>query len=255
MPTNVIVADYLHERQDRNYEAQLDEFNFIMQCLRRYHPDPIESLLEIGIGTGWFQVRCRQQGIACRGLEIDPDLIACAHQLAHSQGITLDLDCNSLERASLGLDRYDAIVADCTFEHVKDWREWLGKVYRALKPGGVFFFVSSNKFSPTSGEYSPIPLYGWYPDRVRYWLRRRIQGPAIMEWGIDFNQFTHPQLRRVFRQLGFARIYDHVEVLDPDHLTHPTRTKRLAIRALQTIPGLKAIALTFVETTRFVCVK
>src|SRR5207244_2759559 len=81
-------------------------------------------------------------------------------------------------------------------------RKGIGRIFRALKPDGVFYFTSTNKFSLVSGEYN-FPLYGWLPDRWRYALRTRRQGEDIMNLGIDFNQFTFPQLRRFFRKTGF----------------------------------------------------
>ena len=76
-----------------------------------------------------------------------------------------------------------------------------------------------------------------------------------MQWGIDFNQFTHPQLRRSFTQLGFRNVYDRVDALDPDNLAHPTWKKRLLLKVLKRVPGARSVAMTFVPTTLFVCVK
>src|SRR5690606_34496918 len=121
---------------------------------------------------------------------------------------------------------YDVVVAASTFEHVRDWRAGLETIAAALKPGGVLYFASTNKFRLRSGEYW-IPLYGWFPDRVRYWLRRVFQGDDIMNWGIDFNQFRYPQLRRVFTEVGFSKVFDRAAVLDPDTLNHPTIVKKV----------------------------
>jgi hypothetical protein len=35
------------------------------------------------------------------------------------------------------------------------------------------------------------------------------------------NQFTYPRLAGCSQDLGFSRIFDQVDVLDPDNLTHP----------------------------------
>jgi SAM-dependent methyltransferase len=251
---NSIVAEFL-EVSDSDIAANRDEFTAILKLIRRYHPvNETTRLLEIGTGTGWFQILCRKEGIPSCGLEIDEGLVAHAHQLAASHGVQLDLAKGNLDEVDLGEARYDVIVATSTFEHVKDWRGGLAKVYRALTPGGVFYFGSTNKFSFTSGEYS-FPFYGWYPDAVRYRLRQHFQGREIMQWGIDFNQFTHPQLRRAFTRLGFREVYDRVDALDPDNLAHPTTKKRLLLKVLKNIPGARSVAMTFAPTTLFVCVK
>jgi|SoiMethySBSTD1v2_1073268.scaffolds.fasta_scaffold00140_42 SAM-dependent methyltransferase len=251
---NSIVAEFL-EVSDSDIAANRDEFAAILKLIRRYRAvDTTTRLLEIGTGTGWFQILCREEGIPSCGLEIDEQLVAYARQLGASHGVQLDLRAGNLDEVDLGQACYDVIVATSTFEHVRDWRGGLAKVYRALKPGGAFYFGSTNKFSFTSGEYS-FPFYGWYPDAVRYRLRQYFQGPQIMQWGIDFNQFTHPQLRRTFKRLGFRGIYDRIDALDPDNLAHPTWKKRLLLKTLKTVPGAHGLATTFAPTTLFVCVK
>lgn len=251
---NSIVTEFL-EVSDSDIAANRDEYAAILKLIRRYRAvDRTTPLLEIGTGTGWFQILCRQEGIPSAGLEIDEQLVRHARERAARHGLTMDLTRGNLDEIDLGEARYDVIVATSVFEHVKDWRGGLAKVYRALKPGGAFYFGSTNKFSPTSGEYS-LPLYGWYPDAVRYRVRQWLQGPDIMEWGIDFNQFTHPQLRRMFKRLGFRGVYDRVDALDPDNLAHPTPRKRLLLKVLKNVPGARSVALTFAHTTLFVCVK
>jgi SAM-dependent methyltransferase len=249
------VADYLDQHRETFFDEMEAEFNSVTKLIRRYKPlTPETRLLEIGTGTGWFQIRCKQQGIICSGLDVDADLAAFARELGQKNGVTLDIQVSSLEGADLGVERYDVIVADSTFEHVEGWRAGLEKVATALKPGGVFYFASTNKFSFQSGEYW-VPLYGWLPDAWRYALRRRLQGDAVMQWGIDFNQFTYPKLRRVFKELGFTRILDQVDVLDPDNLTHPSTRKRMFLKLVKSAPPLKHAALCFSPATLFICVK
>jgi SAM-dependent methyltransferase len=253
---NTIVTDYLSVRKETFLATQDPEFQTVMKALHRFAQiGEKTNLLEIGIGTGWFQIRCLQAGIQCHGLEIDADLAECAREAGEKLGLPVDITIANLDNADLGMARYDVIVANSTFEHVKEWEAGLRKVARALKPGGVLYFGSTNKFTLRGGEYSEIPLYGWLPDRVRYWLRKRIQGDAIMEWGIDFNQFTFPQLRRAFKRAGFSRAYDLVEMLDADQLNNPTPLKRAALKTLQRVPLIKHPVLAFVSTTTFVCVR
>ena len=253
---NTIVSQYLDERKDTFFDDMESEFNSVMRIVRQYTSvGPNTRLLEIGTGTGWFQVKCREEGIACEGLEPDPDLVASSLELGRRHGFDLQVQVGTIEATDIGVGLYDVVIANSVFEHVKDWRLGLAKVAAALKPGGVFFFAgSTNKFSFTSGEYW-IPLYGWMPDRCRYALRRALQGEEIMQWGIDWNQFTYPLLRRYFKQLGYSRVLDRADMLDPDDLNNPTRVKQVALKLLKSSPVLKHTALCFSETTMFVCIK
>ena len=252
---NTVVAEYLDERQETFFEEMESEFDTVMKLVSRYTSlTPATRLLEIGTGTGWFQVRCQQRGIDCSGLEIDPDLAASATALCRQHGVSPRIQVGSIEASDIGVGEYDIIVANSTFEHVHNWRLGLAKVAVALTPGGVFFFGSTNKFSFRSGEYW-IPLYGWLPDRCRYALRRALQGPQIMEWGIDFNQFTYPLLRRYFRAIGFSRVLDRADVLDPDNLNNPTVAKQAVLKLLKRSAPLKHALLWFSHNTLFVCIK
>jgi 2-polyprenyl-3-methyl-5-hydroxy-6-metoxy-1,4-benzoquinol methylase len=252
---NTIVADYLDLRKDTFLDEMESEFASVMKLVSQYKTiTPDTKVLEIGTGTGWFQIRCKRLGIPCRGLEIDPDLAACARELGAQHGVTVDIEVGSIEATDIGVGKYDFIVANSTFEHVEDWRTGLAKVAAALKDGGVFYFGSTNKFSFRSGEYW-IPMYGWLPDSWRYRLRRTLQGDAIMGWGIDFNQFTYPQLRREFKRLGFSRAMDRADVLDPANLNNPTAMKKLLLGTLKRSRALKHLVLFFSRDTLFVCIK
>jgi hypothetical protein len=125
-------------------------------------------------------------------------------------------------------------------------------MYRALKPGGLLFFESTNKWSLTSGEY-PISCYGWMPDAMRYWFRRKVQGSDIMKNGIDFHQFTYVRLRRAFREVGFSKSYDRVALVNADDVRNPV--KRQVLRACKRSAIVRELVLTFFEMTTFVCVK
>jgi len=168
--------------------------------------------------------------------------------------VEVDIELGNIEEIDIGESAYDVIVATSVFEHVEQYNAGLRWIYRALKPGGVFYFCSTNKFSLTSGEYK-FPLYGWLPDRWRYALRSRCQGDDIMRLGIDFNQFTYPQLRRVFERIGFSQVLDVVDLLDPDRLNNPAPWKRAVLQVLKHCSPLKHIVLTFRHVTMFICVK
>jgi SAM-dependent methyltransferase len=216
--------------------------------------DPNLRMLEIGTGTGWFPLMCKLKGIpcTCKGLEISPQLIAFARELGAKYGVEPDIELGNIEDGAIADSSYDVVVAMSIFEHVEDWRTGLRHVYRILKPGGILVFESTNKFSFTSGEYD-FPLYGWMPNAWRYKLRIRRQGPDVMRLGIDFHQFRYPLLRRVFRETGFRIIEDRFDLTDPSRMN--VRWKRGVVRVCQRLRPVRHLALTFVETTNFVCVK
>jgi SAM-dependent methyltransferase len=248
------VDRYIRNQERFSLEEKRAAFENMLRLIRRARPvTPSCRILEIGTGAGWFPLLCKLSGFHCKGLEISPRLIDFARDLGRPYGIEPDIELGNLETTDLGEAQYDVIICSSVFEHVERWKEGLQHVSRALAPGGALFFESTNKFSLISGEWQVFPLYGWLPDRARYGLRRLAQGADIMKLGIDFHQFTYPRLRRAFRELGFSRIYDRIDLTEPESIASPL--KRFAARACRRSCPLRHLALTFVEATTFVCVK
>jgi SAM-dependent methyltransferase len=249
------VVRYVDSHKSISLEDKRSDFDALTKIIKRYKPINQDTrLLEVGIGTGWFGILCKSEGIVYKGLEISPHLVEYARAFGRRCGLEPDIQLGNIEEVDLGTAQYDIVVASATFEHVERWQDGLRQVFNALKPGGLLYFYSSNKFSLRSSEFD-FPLYGWLPDRWRYALRKSRQGEDIMELGIDFNQFTYFQLRRFFKRLGFSAVMDRVDVLDPDNLNHPTLHKRALLKVLQRCPPLRHAALLFTTGTLFVCIK
>ena len=247
------VARYIENHAHITLDDQKPTLENVLHNIQAYRPLNGDSrILEIGVGSGWFQIYCKKQGLRIKGLEISPQLMEVAKEYGVRYGTELDLEVGNIEDTNIGVNQYDAIVCSSVFEHVEDWQNGVKKVFNALKPGGVLYFDSTNKFSFTSGEYN-FPLYGWMPNEWRYRLRQKRQGPDIMKLGIDFHQFTYPQLRRFFRDVGFTSVLDMVDFKDTSRLNDPK--KRIVFKSLKRAQPLKHLVLTFVPATIFVCVK
>jgi 2-polyprenyl-3-methyl-5-hydroxy-6-metoxy-1,4-benzoquinol methylase len=216
--------------------------------------DASMRILEVGTGTGWFPLLCKANGLQCKGLEISPQLIAFAMQMGERNGIVPDIELGNVEDTDLGIEQYDIVIASSVFEHVEHWRSGLAKIYAALKPGGVLFFESTNKFLlGPSGEFAAFPFYGWLPNAARYRLRKAVHGKDIMKLGIDFTQFTHGTLRREFKKLGFRKALDIVDLVDIERLSP---LKRAVTRSCRAFRPFRSLLLTFVmPATAFVCQK
>jgi 2-polyprenyl-3-methyl-5-hydroxy-6-metoxy-1,4-benzoquinol methylase len=188
-------------------------------------------------------------------LEISWQLVEYAVEYGRRNGVEVDISVGNIEETDLGCEQFDAIIAKDTFEHVERWQEGMRRVYQALKPGGLFYFTSTNKFSVfPSGEYD-YPLYGWLPNPWRFRLRIARQGPDIMKLGIDFNQFTHGQLRRFLRRVGFSRVLDRFDAKNVADFGGQNTPKGLALRLIRFLKPLKHGLLLFSPYTAFTCVK
>ncbi|MEA2176410.1 MAG: 2-polyprenyl-6-hydroxyphenyl methylase / 3-demethylubiquinone-9 3-methyltransferase [Blastocatellia bacterium] len=249
------VARYIENHAQVDFQDQKPTIENILRNIRKYKEiTQATRILEIGVGSGWFQIYCRQQGLDIRGLEISPQLKEFAMEVGRKYDTELSLEVGNIEETEIGDSVYDCIVASSVFEHVEDWQRGVKKIYDALKPGGLFYFDSTNKFSFTSGEYD-FPLYGWMPDSWRFRLRRARQGEDIMKLGIDFHQFTYPQLRRFFKDVGFKQVMDLVDFKEADGIRTGGPLKKVVFSSMKRAKPLKHLLLTFVPATIFICLK
>ena len=249
------VERYIESKGSSAREEKEKEYHEILRNIGKLKTiDQDTQILEVGTGLGWFQIGCKTNGLHCKGLEISPQLIEHAQKLGIENGVEIDIDLGNIEETDLGKNRYDVVVATSTFEHVENWRAGIKNIFSTLKPDGLFYFFSTNKFSIISGEFN-IPFYGWLPDRWRYRLRIYKQGRDIMKLGIDFNQFTYFQLRDFFRNVGFSKVLDKIDLYNPETLDNPKFWKK-AILALQLkCTPLKHFPLLFAPGTFFICIK
>jgi 2-polyprenyl-3-methyl-5-hydroxy-6-metoxy-1,4-benzoquinol methylase len=249
------VVRYIEDHEHINLEEKKLEFESIIKMIKTFKGiDHDTKILEIGTGTGWFPIFCEKEGISCRGLEISPHLVEFAYKFGQKYDIKPDIELGNIEETNIGTSEYDIIIASSVFEHVENWQKGLERVFKALKPLGLFYFDSTNKFSFRSGEYN-FPLYGWLPNSWRFRLRKTLQGEDIMKLGIDFNQFTYFQLRRFFKNLGFSKIIDRLEILDPNNLNNPTPQKKMVLKILKRSQVLGNMFLFFSSGTLFICIK
>lgn len=246
------------ERYIRNHSQGLEYYRPQYDGTRRnierfYKIQPGKTkVLEIGCGTGWLPILFRKDGVECDGLEISWQLRDYAEKQAHEIGLeTSGIRLGNIEKDEIGIGTYDIIVANSVFEHVEIWRPALEKVFRALRPGGLFQFSSTNKFSLTSGEHW-FPLYGWFPDQSRYKLRQMFDGPEIMKLGIDFNQFRYPLLDEVFKKIGYSKIYDRVDMKDPAEFSG---MKAMLLSAAKNSGVVRSLIRTLDPATVLTCIK
>jgi SAM-dependent methyltransferase len=236
-------------------EAYDERFRRIMGMVSPFRTvGPGTRILEVGIGNGWFPVMCAVKGFDCVGLDNSALLIEFARARAKAHGVQPELRLGSIEHAPLEPSSFDVVIADAVFEHVENWRAGLANVAACLKPGGVLVFGSTNRFAFLSGEY-PLPFYGWLPNPIRYRLRQLLEGRDVMTATIDFHSFTYPGLRRGLHEAGFGRVYDSVDLHDPERLNHPTWWKIALLRTMRRSAVIRHTLLTFWPTTELVAIK
>jgi SAM-dependent methyltransferase len=250
-----VVEGFLSDQRKLTLQDFLPVFESTLKRIRKFKEiNPSTKILEVGTGSGWFPILCKKNGIACEGIEICPQLVEYAYELGQTNGVKPDIHLGNIEEEDIGLSRYDVIIALSTFEHVEHWQRGLRKIYDALKPGGLFYFYSTNRFSVRSGEFN-MPFYGWLPDRWRYRIRVARSGEEIMKLGIDFNQFNHIQLKRFFSELGYQKVVDQFGIIETSDIVYPKRWKVVVLKLFHYVKPLRWLGLVFAGGTLFICIK
>ena len=117
------------------------------------------KILEVGTGIGWFPILCKKNGIFCEGLEISPQLVEYGKTLGRKYAIEPNIEIGNIEESDIGTSKYDIVITLSAFEHVEHWQVGIRRIFNALKPGGLFYFYSTNRYSLFSVEFN-FPLYG-----------------------------------------------------------------------------------------------
>jgi 2-polyprenyl-3-methyl-5-hydroxy-6-metoxy-1,4-benzoquinol methylase len=252
-----IAEGYLSNQRKLTLQHFVPSFESILKRIQKFKKiDPGTKILEVGTGIGWFPILCKKHGISCEGVEICPQLLDYAFEFGERNGIKPDIRLGNIEDEDIGYSTYDIIIALSTFEHVEHWQRGLRKIYNALRPGGLFYFYSSNRFSLRSGECNmPLPFYGCLPKRWRYRIQMSRFGEEIMKWGIDFNQFNPFQLKRFFSGLGYQRVIDQFGIIGPSDLIQHKRWKVVVLKLIHYVKPLRWLGLVFLPGTCFICIK
>jgi ubiquinone/menaquinone biosynthesis C-methylase UbiE len=248
------VSAYLAKNGSLTLEDKRPEYERLMRYAGKFYPiTPETRMLEVGTGIGAVPILSKLNGLNLKGLEISPQLIEHAKKWGRQLGVDPDIELANLETVELGESCYDVIICSSVFEHVEHWQAGLAKIYRALAPGGVLFWESTNKWALKSGEYPQLFFYGWMPNWMRYQFRKWVHGPDIMKLGIDFHQFTYVGLRKAFRRTGFSKAYDVVDLAE----IKPTYSalKQNVLRAAQKSRIFREVFLFFFDGTTLVAVK
>ncbi len=142
------VDSYIQANIHIRLEDMESQFESIIKRVKKYKEINKETrILEVGTGTGWFPILCKKHGLCCEGIEICPQFVEYAIQYGHRYGIKPDIRLGNIEEFDIGVSRYDVVIATSTFEHVEHWEKAIRNILNGLKPGGLFYFYSTNKFS------------------------------------------------------------------------------------------------------------
>ncbi|MDD5584080.1 MAG: class I SAM-dependent methyltransferase, partial [Candidatus Omnitrophica bacterium] len=99
------------------------------------------KVLDIGCGTGLLSLKLLQKAdCSITGIDISEVMLAIFKDKIKKLGLNQRIDCRLMDIDSLNFknNTFDAAVSSVVLHHLKDKLKALKKIYKLLKPGGVF---------------------------------------------------------------------------------------------------------------------
>jgi SAM-dependent methyltransferase len=137
-------------------------------------------MLDIGCGAGSALFGLARRARLAVGLDILlTDLLLAKKRFAEAGTANVTLVCASALELPFADECFGLANATDVIEHVPDQGRLLGEVRRVLRPGGLFFFNSPNRFTLVTRE-PHVKLWGvgWLPRRwMEPYVRWRLGKP------------------------------------------------------------------------------
>lgn len=199
------------------------------------------DVLDVGCGAGaqgalWFELGHRYVGI-----DINEPLIMLARTRASELNLQLHYEVGSATQLPLQDNSVDICVMPELLEHVPIWEDCINEASRVLRQGGLLHISTSSMLCPFQQEFN-LPLYGWYPKRLkRYYERRAVTDrPELANYAKypAVNWFSFYSLRDYLAPKGFDCL-DRFDLIDVAKKSFPAK---IAITLVRALPPIRFLA-------------
>lgn len=120
-------------------------------------------LLNVGCGTGGFNVVAEQAGATTWGVDVDPEAVTIARaRLAKGRIL-----CAPAEALPFPERSFDIVYCFSTLEHVQDARQALREMVRVVRTDGALYLHTPNRWACFEGHYKIF----WVPALPRWAAR------------------------------------------------------------------------------------
>lgn len=188
------------------------------------------------------------RGYRAIGVEPMASFVEAADRYLGTSGKVLR---GTAERLPFADASQDLVYCNSVLEHVDSPLQSLTEMQRVLRPGGIAFVITTNRYRFSlrgeNGEYS-VPFFNWLPEVVkesfvfhhlhyRPELASYSERPAV-HW------YSFSDLCRIGRDAGFYQFYSTLDLVSPsDPTVAPSPLKRFVLPRVQQSPWLRAAVL------------
>lgn len=122
---------------EKDYEAETD---LVEEAFRRFRPDAVAEVLDVGCGTGGHAVPLARRGYRVTGVDAAPAMIELAREKAAAAGVELDLRVGDARALALGRDFDAVLLLFAVLGYMRENEDVLAALRSArgqLRPGGL----------------------------------------------------------------------------------------------------------------------
>ena len=205
---------------------------------------PVDRMLEIGAGTGFFTLNLMQAGLARTAVvtDISPGMVDVA--VRNGQALGLEVTGRTADAEGLPFDdaEFDLVIGHAVLHHIPDLDLAFREILRVLKPGGRFVFcgeptakgdVVARRLSSltwwAAGRATRLPMlrdrYARTPEELA-----ASSEEARLEAVVDLHTFDPDALARLAMRAGAIDVTTVTEELTASWFGWPVRTLEAAVK-------------------------
>ena len=157
------IVNYWGKRSDSFLSQKRQELHSAMaerwiKEIRKQLPEGKKlRILDVGCGAGFFSVLLAREGHQVTGIDLTPDMIKNARQLAEEEKVSCEFQVMDAENPDFPDETFDVVISrnlTWTLPHVKHaYKEWV----RVLKKGGVLLNFDANYGITDFSNVSDLP--------------------------------------------------------------------------------------------------
>ena len=157
------ITTYWTKRSDSFKEQRQRELHSVLakrweeEILQRIPRDRKLKILDVGCGAGFFTILLAKQGHETTGIDLTPNMILHARELAEEEGVSCQFQVMDAEKPDYPDESFDVVISrnlTWTLPHAQDaYGEW----YRVLKKGGILLNFDADYGASDCSDTSALP--------------------------------------------------------------------------------------------------
>jgi SAM-dependent methyltransferase len=220
-----VTREYLKEvvERDQQLDAEHEIRRLFAKLGKLRSPQPGDTLLDIGCGTGALTAGFKRHRIRATGVDVVPEFVRIAQELHPST----EFRVAEAEDLPFAAESFTFVTLASVLEHVRDWRLTLADAARVLAPGGVLYLHTGNRLWPVQAEIRHFHGFGYLPGLLQrriYRLAMKYRPGVIGHTHLPaYNWLTWWQVAGRLRNLGLEP-HSWITLMRPEDL--PERYRR-----------------------------